>query len=80
MRSSIHTDSRSQASDQCLAHQFVDLFGEEALKRVKGFSPPEMHLPNHPDTLHAFIQALNDCGYSWLMVQEHSVETQMAHL
>ena len=55
-------------------HQFVDLFGEEALKRVKGFSPPEMHLPNHPDTLHAFIQALNDCGYSWLMVQEHSVE------
>ena len=55
-------------------HQFVDLFGEEALKRVKGFSPPEMHLPNHPDTLHAFIQALIDCGYSWLMVQEHSVE------
>ena len=47
-------------------HQFVDLFGEDALKRVKGFSPPEMHLPNHPDTL--------DCGYSWLMVQEHSVE------
>ena len=55
-------------------HQFVDLFGEEALKRVKGFSPPEMHLPNHPDTLHAFIQALNDCGYCWLMVQEHSIE------
>ncbi|WP_041426601.1 glycosyl hydrolase family 57 [Synechococcus sp. CC9311] len=55
-------------------HQFFDLFGEEALKRVKGFSPPEMHLPNHPDTLHAFIQALNDCGYKWLMVQEHSVE------
>ena len=55
-------------------HQFVDLFGEDALKRVKGFSPPEMHLPNHPDTLHAFIQALLDCGYSWLMVQEHSVE------
>ena len=55
-------------------HQFVDLFGEEALQRVKGFSPPEMHLPNHPDTLHAFIQALNDCGYKWMMVQEHSVE------
>ena len=57
-------------------HQFVDLFGEEALKRVKGFSPPEMHLPNHPDTLHALIKALNDCGYSWLMVQEHSVENR----
>jgi hypothetical protein len=55
-------------------HQFVALFGEEALKRVKGFSPPEMHLPNHPDTLYAFIQDLLDCGYSWLMVQEQSVE------
>lgn len=55
-------------------HQFADLFGDAALKRVKGFSPPEMHLPNHPDTLHALIQALNQCGYSWLMVQEHSVE------
>jgi hypothetical protein len=55
-------------------HQFIDLFGEEALKRVKGFSPPEMHLPNHPDTLYAFIQDLLDCGYSWLMVQEQSVE------
>ncbi|MEB3264076.1 MAG: glycosyl hydrolase family 57 [Synechococcus sp.] len=56
-------------------HQFLALFGAEALQRVKGFSLPEMHLPNHPDTLHALIQALNDCGYRWLLVQEHSVET-----
>ncbi len=55
-------------------HQFADLFGDAVLKRVKGFSPPEMHLPNHPDTLYAFIQALNECGYCWLLVQEHSVE------
>ena len=34
-------------------HQFAALFGREALQRVKGFSPPEMHLPNHPDTLYA---------------------------
>ncbi|MFM7674222.1 MAG: glycosyl hydrolase family 57 [Synechococcus sp.] len=56
-------------------HQFLALFGAEALQRVKGFSLPEMHLPNHPDTLHALVQALNDCGYRWLLVQEHSVET-----
>ena len=56
-------------------HQFADLFGCEALQRVRGFSPPEMHLPNHPDTLHAFVSALKDHGYRWLLVQEHSVET-----
>ncbi|MCT0218328.1 glycosyl hydrolase family 57 [Synechococcus sp. CS-1329] len=55
-------------------HQFAALFGREALQRVKGFSPPEMHLPNHPDTLYALVKALNDCGYRWLLVQEHSVE------
>jgi hypothetical protein len=33
-----------------------------------------MHLPNHPDTLYAFVKALRECGYRWLLVQEHSVE------
>jgi hypothetical protein len=56
-------------------HHFAALFGWEALSRVRGFSPPEMHLPNHPDTLHAFVTALLDCGYQWLLVQEHTVET-----
>lgn len=55
-------------------HQFAALFGRDALARVKGFSPPEMHLPNHPDTLYEFIKALKECGYRWLLVQEHSVE------
>ena len=55
-------------------HQFAALFGDQALQRVKGFSPPEMHLPNHPDTLFAFVSALRECGYRWLLVQEHSVE------
>ncbi len=55
-------------------HQFAALFGREALQRVKGFSPPEMHLPNHPDTLYALVKALQECGYRWLLVQEHSVE------
>ena len=55
-------------------HHFAAMFGDEALQRVKGFSPPEMHLPNHPDTLYEFIKALWECGYRWLLVQEHSVE------
>jgi hypothetical protein len=33
-----------------------------------------MHLPNHPDTLYALIEALLESGYRWLLVQEHSVE------
>jgi hypothetical protein len=41
---------------------------------VQGFSLPEMALPNHPDTLFALVQALRDCGYRWLLLQEHSVE------
>jgi hypothetical protein len=53
---------------------FAALFGDAALQRVKGFSPPEMHLPNHPDTLYEFVKALRECGYRWLLVQEHSVE------
>jgi hypothetical protein len=53
---------------------FASIFGVDALKRVKGFSPPEMHLPNHPDTLYEYIKALKECGYRWLLVQEHSVE------
>ncbi|MBM5800988.1 MAG: glycosyl hydrolase family 57 [Cyanobacteria bacterium K_DeepCast_35m_m2_023] len=59
---------------QAWQHQFAALFGDAALQRVRGFSPPEMHLPNHPDTLYGLVRALKDCGYRWLLVQEHSVE------
>lgn len=59
---------------QAWQHYFGAIFGYDALQRVKGFSPPEMHLPNHPDTLFEYIKALKECGYRWLMVQEHSVE------
>lgn len=59
---------------QAWQHHFASIFGDEALKRVRGFSPPEMHLPNHPDTLFQYIKALKECGYQWLLVQEHSVE------
>lgn len=59
---------------QAWQQHFASIFGYDALKRVKGFSPPEMHLPNHPDTAYEYIKALKECGYRWLLVQEHSVE------
>jgi hypothetical protein len=33
-----------------------------------------MALPNHPDVAYAFVRTLNECGYGWLLVQEHTVE------
>ncbi|MDQ3570644.1 MAG: glycosyl hydrolase family 57 [Actinomycetota bacterium] len=56
-------------------HHFAALFGLEALGRVRGFSPAEMALPNHPDVAYEFVRTLRDCGYQWVLVQEHTVET-----
>jgi len=64
---------------QAWQHHFAAIFGWDALARVKGFSLPEMHLPNHPDTLFEFVKALLESGYRWLLVQEHSVETLNGH-
>ncbi|MFO1120168.1 MAG: hypothetical protein U1E38_08785 [Rhodospirillales bacterium] len=55
-------------------HHFAAIFGVEALQRVRGFSPSEMALPNHPDVAHAFVKTLRQCGYTWVLVQEHTVE------
>jgi len=41
---------------------FAALFGLEALTRVRGFSPSEMALPNHPDVAYEFVRTLRDCG------------------
>ena len=60
-------------------HNFAAIFGWDALSRVRGFSPPEMHLPNHPDAAYEYVKALKECGYQWLMVQEHTVETLEGH-
>jgi hypothetical protein len=56
-------------------HHFAAIFGFDALARVRGFSPPEMALPNHPDVAYEFVRTLNECGFRWVMVQENSVET-----
>ena len=55
-------------------HHFAAIFGLEALGRVRGFSPAEMALPNHPDTAYEFVKTLKDCGYQWVLVQEHTIE------
>jgi hypothetical protein len=55
-------------------HHFATLFGVEALGRVRGFSPPEMALPNNPDVAYEFVRTLAECDYEWVLVQEHTVE------
>jgi len=59
---------------QAWLHHFAAIFGLDAVSRVKGFSPPEMALPNHPDVFFEFVRTLRDCGFRWVLVQEHSVE------
>jgi hypothetical protein len=59
---------------QAWQQHFLALFGDEALGRVRGFSPPEMALPNHPDVAFEFVKTLRECGYEWVIVQEHTVE------
>ena len=53
---------------------FAGIFGLDALERVRGFSPSEMALPNHPEVAYHFVKTLKECGYHWVLVQEHSVE------
>src|SRR5271165_4434388 len=53
---------------------FAALFGLDALTRVRGFSPAEMALPNQPDVAYEFVRTLKECGYRWVLVQEHAVE------
>lgn len=55
-------------------HHFAAIFGVEAVERLRGFSPSEMALPNHPDVAYAFVKTLRDCGFQWVLVQEHTVE------
>ena len=59
---------------QAWLHNFAAIFGLDAVSRVKGFSPPEMALPNHPDVCYEFVRTLKECGFQWVLVQEHSVE------
>jgi len=33
-----------------------------------------MALPNQPDVAYEFVKTLRDCGYQWVLVQEHTIE------
>ncbi len=55
-------------------HHFGAVFGLEAPSRARGFSPSEMALPNHPDVCYELVRTLLDCGFRWVLVQEHSIE------
>jgi len=55
-------------------HHFAAIFGLEAVARVRGFSPSEMALPNHPDVAYEFAKTLREFGFQWVLVQEHTVE------
>jgi hypothetical protein len=59
---------------QAFQHHFAAIFGFAALEGLRGFSPSEMALPNQPDVAYAFVKTLRDCGYRWVLVQEHTVE------
>ncbi|KAI9034438.1 hypothetical protein DFJ74DRAFT_20185 [Hyaloraphidium curvatum] len=53
---------------------FAALFGNEALSRVRCFSPSEMALPNDPDVAYTFVSTLLEAGYDSVLVQEHTIE------
>nr|CRH04443.1 GH13 : 1,4-alpha-glucan branching enzyme (modular protein) [Candidatus Magnetococcus massalia] len=54
-------------------HTFASLFGTEALGWVRGFSPANLSLPNHPDHAYAVISTLRECGYQWIVLPEEAV-------
>ena len=57
-------------------HHFAAIFGLEALGRVRGFSPAEMALPNHPDVAYEFVQnTALIAATAWVLVQEHSASS-----
>lgn len=60
-------------------HHFAAIFGKEALARVRGFSPSEMALPNHPDVAYEYVKTLRECGFEWVLIQEHTVEQPNGH-
>src|SRR5436309_12731551 len=59
---------------QAWQHHFAAIFGLDALSRVRGFSPSEMALPNQPDVAYEFVKTLLDCGYQWVIIQDHTID------
>ena len=53
---------------------FTELFGEEALSRVRGFWPPEMGMTGDPAEALRFIRLLKKCGYEWIILPNAALE------
>ncbi len=53
---------------------FADLFGAEALARVRGFWPPEMGMTGEPGEALRFIRLLKRCGYEWIILPSAALE------
>ena len=53
---------------------FANLFGEEALQRVRGFWLPEMGMMGDPDEALQFIRLLQKYGYEWLILPHSALE------
>lgn len=53
---------------------FADLFGEEALSRVRGFWPPEMGMTGDPTEALRFVRLLKKCGYEWIILPNAALE------
>ena len=54
-------------------HHFAGIFGSRRCDASRLLAS-EMALPNHPDVAYDFVKTLRDCGYTWVLVQEHTVE------
>ena len=54
---------------------YGELFGEEALRRVKGFWLPEMGVPGEKP-MAALIRVLKQAGYQWLILPPHVLQAQ----
>lgn len=53
---------------------FANLFGEEALKQVRGFWPPEMGMTGEPAEALRFIRLIKRCGYEWIILPSTALE------
>ena len=53
---------------------FGNLFGEAALKRVKGFWLPEMGMTGEPQQAIKLVRTLKRCGYEWLILPTSALE------
>ena len=55
---------------------FKRLFGQKALKRIKGFWLPEMGIPGDEDRVYTLIKFLKDSGYEWIILPTEALKEE----